>query len=660
MYCNTCRQVPNSSEFGRRWRSAHGQSCMPRGQKPSAQSGVAETLREVREKTCAQCFAKTERRCEKCKQVWFCSDACFKKGWLLLGHKSDCGLDIPRPELPPLPPEFHTDSIDDKVISDADWVRLKEAEVPAVRPRGMYNVGNTCYLNSSLQCLAAMPCFSEFFRAHEAVEVPADATGSSFQHDLASVLSKCQPHGSSEQVPAGRPTVGDWVLVQKIEEYPQLRGLEGVVVTEPGKDNKFQIRLAGTSFAVLVDGKHLERSVPPADPKQFVRWVPHLGESFTFGAQEDAHEFSRSVLRALGDEQLREFSRNSSEPLVGVSATTTELTAIPARAFGGVLISQCACPEPACGYAAHGFEAFQDLSLEITEVTDTIEEMLQLFTAPERLDKNNKWLCEGCNKQVRARKRLLIHKSPTCLVLHLKRFRMGFHGKINKPIKFDTSLNLRPFMSSTAGAGELPLYDLRAVIVHLDKQNIAFSGHYVAYVKYPDPSDASKWQWYILDDEKCMPVPTSEVLQQTAYLLFYTSSASSKKSSGAHTTNAKNIKAAQVHGSTSQASTSNVDGITLQRCAAVKGCPFFAVPGQELCSKCYRERYNSEPPKYDQDGLTSTQAEAPVVKEDRATTTQPPPKAEAKPDKAKKKIGPNEPCPCGSGAKYKKCHGAGN
>eukprot|EP00971_Amphidinium_carterae_P185935 3691186-Amphidinium_carterae.1 len=24
---------------------------------------------------------------------------------------------------------FHTDSIDDKVISDADWVRLKEAEV---------------------------------------------------------------------------------------------------------------------------------------------------------------------------------------------------------------------------------------------------------------------------------------------------------------------------------------------------------------------------------------------------------------------------------------------------------------------------------------------------------------------------------------------------
>jgi len=431
-------------------------------------------------------------------------------------------------------------------------------------------------------------------------------------------------------------------------------------MAEPDKDNTYHIRLAGTSFAIQVELKNLERCLPPADPRQFVRWVPRLGESFTFGAQEDAHEFSRSVLRALGDEQMREFSRSNSEPLVGARATTTELTAIPARAFGGVLISQCACPEPACGYAAHGFEAFQDLSLEITEVTDTIEEMLQLFTAPERLDKNNKWLCEGCNKQVRARKRLLIHKSPTCLVLHLKRFRMGFHGKINKPIKFDTSLNLRPYMSSTAVAGEVPVYDLRAVIVHLDKQNIAFSGHYVAYVKYPDPSDSSKWQWYLLDDEKCMPVPESEVLQHTAYLLFYSSTAASKKSSGGQPTSTG--KNAKVNAAASQASNSQTEAKALQRCAADKGCQFFAVPGQELCSKCYRERYNSEPPKVEQEVpvLAHLPTERSAGKEDRAANAPPPPKADAKPEKAKKKIGPNEPCPCGSGAKYKKCHGSGN
>jgi preprotein translocase subunit SecA len=29
------------------------------------------------------------------------------------------------------------------------------------------------------------------------------------------------------------------------------------------------------------------------------------------------------------------------------------------------------------------------------------------------------------------------------------------------------------------------------------------------------------------------------------------------------------------------------------------------------------------------------------------------------PIKADKKIGRNEPCPCGSGKKYKNCHGAG-
>ena len=35
-------------------------------------------------------------------------------------------------------------------------------------------------------------------------------------------------------------------------------------------------------------------------------------------------------------------------------------------------------------------------------------------------------------------------------------------------------------------------------------------------------------------------------------------------------------------------------------------------------------------------------------------TTQP----KAQPVTSQKKIGRNEPCPCGSGKKYKKCHGA--
>ena len=35
----------------------------------------------------------------------------------------------------------------------------------------------------------------------------------------------------------------------------------------------------------------------------------------------------------------------------------------------------------------------------------------------------------------------------------------------------------------------------------------------------------------------------------------------------------------------------------------------------------------------------------------------PPPQGRRQPIRAEEKIGRNEPCPCGSGKKYKKCHG---
>jgi len=37
----------------------------------------------------------------------------------------------------------------------------------------------------------------------------------------------------------------------------------------------------------------------------------------------------------------------------------------------------------------------------------------------------------------------------------------------------------------------------------------------------------------------------------------------------------------------------------------------------------------------------------------------PPPPRKVEPVRTEKKVLPNEPCPCGSGKKFKKCHGAG-
>ena len=55
-----------------------------------------------------------------------------------------------------------------------------------------------------------------------------------------------------------------------------------------------------------------------------------------------------------------------------------------------------------------------------------------------------------CQMNVRATKRLSLHRSPNILVVHLKRFRLGFQGKVNKKIPFTIDLGLRPYMSESS------------------------------------------------------------------------------------------------------------------------------------------------------------------------------------------------------------------
>jgi len=113
---------------------------------------------------------------------------------------------------------------------------------------------------------------------------------------------------------------------------------------------------------------------------------------------------------------------------------------------GGVIsheqtMSQLLCPS--CGRSSATFEGFMDLSLEIHEYTDSLEEMFEAFTCPERLDKHNKLRCEGCSELVRAHKQLTIYEASNILCIQLKRFRVGVFGKVNKFVKFPEKLNLK-------------------------------------------------------------------------------------------------------------------------------------------------------------------------------------------------------------------------
>ena len=199
---------------------------------------------------------------------------------------------------------------------------------------------------------------------------------------------------------------------------------------------------------------------PPfvVQPRRIAGAVSVLNEDFRLGAQEDAHEFYHCFLEAVSSGLLP----GSAKSLRETDKATTALHQL----CQGVTASQVACPK--CEYTKTNFESFAEggLSLEITAATDTLEEMLEAFTCPERLDKENKLTCSGCQQKVRASKQLslyqapnilcitltltltlTLYQAPNILCMHLKRFRQGFQGKVNKPIQFPAVLHLRHFMT---------------------------------------------------------------------------------------------------------------------------------------------------------------------------------------------------------------------
>ncbi|CAL1138871.1 unnamed protein product, partial [Cladocopium goreaui] len=473
-------------------------------------------------------------------QRYYCSTACQVKDWNL-GHKGDCGLadldmstPVPRPPL-----RLLAESVERPVHSDASWRKILDSSDFGPKngwPRGLRNVANCCYMNALLQSLYhSVPLLHGALKQHSCERWCPDLGRQSADPAPAPPCFRCNLAALSESHlanDAAREIETDWKLEDVVELHSlkaeQLNGKTGMVTeilpTSEGQEARLGVLLPGKASPLSIKTQNMRflynRTEVPLPPYEVLRWLPRLSEEFTFGAQEDAHEFFNSLLRLLEDEELKEHAgrlQDSSEAL----EPNADLTALPSRIFGGLLVSQCTCTRRECATSSFSFEPFRDLSLEITEATQTLDDMLKLFTAPERLDKQNSWKCEACSEVVRARKQMMIYQAPNFLVLHLKRFRFMERGKVVKIVPFPPVLNLRPYLCKGAqGEGRPVNYDLRAVIVHVDKAGYSHFGHYIAFVKGATHRKGV-FRWFLIDDSIIQEVEEEFVLRQQAYLLFY-------------------------------------------------------------------------------------------------------------------------------------------
>jgi len=623
-----------------------------------------ELNRVARKGYCAQCFMKADLQCAKCGEVNYCSSNCQRKHWAL-SHKGDCGFKLPAITEIPVPDSPYNS--ENAVVLDKTWRKLcpTERNLPQT-VRGLRNLGNTCFVNSSLQMILRIPHLVSYLQQenfepgtlhatlkelyNELLASPTDDTNGDDDKDEDSMSEERTSSFDHDWLSSRRDSRGEQRRRLKEDKYVVLCGLKdeklnghtGTLLGLEENSGRYKVKMFDDTIK-LVKRDNLLRA--PWSPQDVCNCLPKLAE-FNFGEQEDAHEFIWSLMRALEKEEIQAFEkrRNIASAPLGV-----EYSSIPHRSFGGLFMSETICPK--CSAINHTSEHFQFLSLSIdNEFVHTLEEALTMFTAPERLDKQNRYSCGSCNKYVRARKRITVYSTSPCLLIQIKRFTIMGRGKISKKLKFPVELNLSPFKidvkNADTGASE---YTLMAVIVHLDSGS-SFYGHYICYAVGPLHSVglAGGSVWYRLDDGKVVPVSEAEVLNAEAYLLLYESDPRREK-------DISSFEQARVP--SKEPSSEN-----RERCLT-KDCEFAAGP-TGLCSKCAGpgEGNAERPPSMDEDKISPDPKSNPKsadqsdrIPEKKEEKRQEP---ELSGQAKKKKVGPNDPCLCGSGKKYKKCHGS--
>jgi ubiquitin carboxyl-terminal hydrolase 36/42 len=266
--------------------------------------------------------------------------------------------------------------------------------------------------------------------------------------------------------------------------------------------------------------------------------------------QEDAHEFLRLLIDAMQRSYPppRPGSGPSSAPFAHGPALRNEY---PFALFRGALQSTVTCG--GCGARSHSHDPIEDLGLELSAATATVEDALRLHTRTEQLNGDNCFECARCEALVRAERTIALHDVPALLIVQLKRFvytsTSAFGpSKVGTHVRFGQTLHLDDFLSpettkaardarqagaqrgadspqkvppssgqgqgvgpgpgpgpgggSSAG-GKLSSAQLVAVVVH--QGNTVYSGHYYSYVRGQKAADGT-FPWYRMNDSIVTPV----------------------------------------------------------------------------------------------------------------------------------------------------------
>jgi len=345
---------------------------------------------------------------------------------------------------------------------------------------GIANLGNTCFINSALQCIARMRRFSEFFRTKEFESNPGWATKP--EH------LKLMCREWEDLSDALRSPKSAHLLPHRFyKNFRMAAAVEKMEWMITGQNDSHEFMM------FLLDILH--RSVSVDMPEDMKCWIDKPSSRLLTSKENVTEELQKMSLSNWATHYVKEWHPKITEIFHGQFLTIISSNSTDERSFS--------------------FEPFSSINIAVPEnesIEYTIQECLDRHFTTEKMNGDSQWESPTKGK-VDAARATRIWKSPDVLILSIKRFTMS-GGKVRTMIKYPLEgLDMSPYCIGPSLHKKNNIYDLTGVVIHM---GILFGGHYLCLCRNPGGN------WVVANDMTVKRLdPKSVENHRDAYTLIY-------------------------------------------------------------------------------------------------------------------------------------------